>query len=48
MVIFSAFLIFDQNFFSQQMKQSVIINNKYGINNFPRTFSNDSPRILGI
>ena len=48
MAIFSDFLILDQNFFSQQVKQSVIINNKHGINNFPRKLSNDLPRILGI
>ena len=41
-------LIFYQVFLSQQVKRSVIINNKYGIYELPHELPNDlSFRILG-
>ena len=40
-LIFSDFFILDQIFFSPQVKQSVIINNKHGIYELPHELLND-------
>ena len=46
--IFSEFLLLSQIFFSTQVKRSVIISNKYGIQQLPHKLPNDLRlRILG-
>ena len=40
-IIYLDFLIFYQIFYSSQMKQSVIISNKYGIYELPHELPND-------
>ena len=47
-IIFEEFLILYQNFFSLQVKQSVIMSNKHGIYDLPQELPNDLKlRILG-